>query len=237
MPARKEDKETTIEERNKFTAEAEAAHEEAQLHRAEARKVTAEAKQAEILLAAKKRAELDELAKNQHNSVYVFDRPVDEDSVKACINQLVLWTRQKDNCEIELQINSPGGAVIDGFALVDFIFDLRAKGHTINTRALGAAASMAGVLLQTGNKRIMGENAFLLIHEAQFGAVGSFGKIEDQVKFVEIMHERILNLFASRAELINKKTTKGFIKRSWSRKDWWMTADTALGYGFIDEVR
>src|SRR5208282_2136461 len=73
---------TSVEEKQKFSAEAEAAHEEALLHRQEARKEKAEAEQAEILLASKKRAEADELAKNQHHKVYVFDKVVEESSVK-----------------------------------------------------------------------------------------------------------------------------------------------------------
>lgn len=227
----------TTEEKQKWAAEAEAAQAEAELHKAETREKLARAQEAEISLRSKKRQEQDELAKDSHHYVYVFDDAVREESVKKCINQLNQWTRQKKACKIEIQINSPGGSVIDGFALIDYITDLRAKGHTIDIVALGVAASMAGVLLQSATKRIIGQNAFLLIHEAQFGAIGTFGKIEDQVKFVELMHDKILTLFASRATPINPKTTKALIKRKWSRKDWWMNAEDALKFGFVDEVR
>lgn len=227
----------SVEERDLFKAEAEAAREEAKLHKAEARKESAEAKQAEILLRSKERAEADELAKNQHNKVYVFDKDVNEGSVKQCISQLQTWARQEPGCDIEIQINSPGGDIVEGFALIDFLDDLREKGHTINIVALGMAASMAGVILQSGTTRIMGKNALLLIHEAAFGAAGSFGKVEDRVKLVKIMQNRILDIFADRAAEINPKTTKKFIERNWERKDWWMDAKTALGLGFVDEVR
>ncbi len=227
----------SVEEKEKFRAEAEAAHEEALLHKAEARKELAEAKQAEILLASKKRAEADELAKNQHNKVYVFDKEVNEGYVKACISQLQTWARQEPGCEIEIQINSPGGDIVEGFALIDFLDDLREKGHTINIVALGMAASMAGVILQSGTTRVMGKNALLLIHEAAFGAAGSFGKVEDRVKLVKIMQNRILDIFADRAVKINPKTTKKFIERNWERKDWWMDAETAARLGFVDSVR
>lgn len=228
---------TSVEEKAKFTAEAEAAHEEANLHKQEARKEKAEAEQAEILLASKKRAEADELAKNQHHKVYVFDKDVNESSVKSCISQLQTWARQTPNCDIEIQINSPGGDIVEGFALIDFLDDLRHKGHTINIVALGMAASMAGVILQSGDTRIMGKNALLLIHEASFGAAGSVGKVEDRVKLVKIMQNRILDIFAERASAINTKTTKKFIEKNWLRTDWWMDAETALRLGFVDEVR
>lgn len=228
---------TSVEEKEKFKAEAEAAHEEALLHKAEARKETAEAKQAEILLASKQRAEADELAKNAYHKVYVFDKDVNEGSVKSCISQLTTWSRQTPHCPIEIQINSPGGDIVEGFALIDFLDDLRAKGHTVNIVALGMAASMAGVILQSGDTRIMGKNALLLIHEASFGAAGSVGKVEDRVKLVKIMQNRILDIFAERAVAINPKTTKKFIEKNWLRTDWWMDAETAAKLGFVDEVR
>ncbi len=182
--------------------------------------------------------EADELAKDTYHHVYVFDQPVAAKSVKECINTLTGWSRLKpDGCEIEIQINSPGGDVVEGFALIDFLHDLRAKGHKVDIVALGMAASMAGVLLQSADKRIMGKNAILLIHEAQFGASGSYGDIEDRIKLIDIMHERILDLFAERAASVNPKTTKNFIKKNWSRRDWWMNADKALQLGFIDEIR
>lgn len=227
----------TKEQKEKFLAEAHAAEAEAELHRAETREKLARAQEAEISLRSKQRAEKDELAKDNHHHVYVFDDQVSESSVKKCIQQLNTWTRQKKNCKIEIQINSPGGAIIDGFALIDYITSLRDQGHTIDIVALGVAASMAGVILQAADKRVIGKNAFLLIHQAQFGAVGNFGKVEDQVKFVELMHDKILTLFANRATPLNSKTTKALIKRKWSRKDWWMNAEDALKYGFVDEVR
>ncbi len=226
------------EENEKFLAEAEAARQEAKLHEAETRERLAEAKQAEIVLRAKERVEKDELAKNQHNFVYSFDKPVSEGTVKECINQLTTWSRQNPKgAHIEIQINSPGGGVIEGFALIDFLHDLRHKGHTIDIVALGWAASMAGVILQAGDRRVMGENAILLIHKAQFGASGSFDQIEDRVKMVKLMQDRILHLFESRAKDINPKTTRKFIERNWDRKDWWLSAQEAAKLGFIDEVR
>lgn len=229
---------TSVEEKTKFLAEAKESEAAASLAKAEARKETAMAKQEEILLRAKERVESDELAKDDRNHVYIFDQDVSGESVKECITRLTSWSRQHPKCDIEIQINSPGGDVIEGFALIDFLGDLRKKGeHKVDIVALGMAASMAGVILQAGDTRIMGKNAILLIHEASFGAIGSFGKVEDRVKMVEIMHKRILEIFSKRAQPLNAKTTVPFIKKNWSRKDWWMDADDALKLGFVDEVR
>jgi ATP-dependent Clp endopeptidase proteolytic subunit ClpP len=199
--------------------------------------VKAELVEKQVKARSVERLEGFELAKDEHNKLYVFDEAVSAATVKKCIARLTIWARQNPKCTIEVQINSPGGDVIAGFALIDFIHDLRAKRHRVDIVALGFAASMAGVILQAGTNRIMGANAILLIHEAQFGASGSLGEVEDRVKMVEIMHERILELFASRATPLNPKTTKKFIERKWARKDWWMPADEAAKLGFIDSIR
>ncbi len=216
----------------KWDAEAKAAE-------AEARKVTAEAEAAELTLVkaqfdvdreVEKRKE--ELAANKHHYTYLFDKEVGEASVKDAVKQLAIWERNAtEPLTIELVIDSPGGSVFDGFHLIDYIDRLQAQGHVVNTTAYGMAASMAGVLLQVGQTRRMGKNALILIHEASFGAMGSFGKVEDQVKMVELMHNRILELFASRSTL-----SKAKIKNRWSRKDWWIDAQESKKLGFIDEI-
>lgn len=214
---------------------------EAERLKAEARRANAEAAGSEALAAGaqialereqEKRAE--ELAGDKWHHRYVFAGQVDQQSVNTCIKQLQTWVRQSggdSKLDISLIINSPGGDIVAGFALIDFLMQLRSEGHRLTTEALGMAASMAGVILQAGDTRVMGDHAFLLLHEAQFGAVGSWGDVEDRMRLVEMMQDRILDLFASRS-----KMTKPAIKKRWSRKDWWISAPEALGYGFVDRI-
>jgi ATP-dependent Clp endopeptidase proteolytic subunit ClpP len=199
---------------------------------AQARKEIAYAEKAELELAKARRAEQAELAKNEHHFLYVFDQEVSASSVKSCISQLATWHRQYPECAIEIQLNSPGGSIFDGLALIDFVRDLRVKGHHITIVTIGMAASMAGVILQAADTRVMGHNALMLIHEGSLGAVGDFGKVEDRVKLMKQLHERILALFVERS-----KVSKGFITRHWQRRDWWLSAEECLKHGFIDEVR
>src|ERR1035437_853168 len=212
----------------------------AEQSQAEARKANAEAA-AEELRTRKlthdvdraDEARRDELAGHKYNHLYVFDTQVSDASVKQCIAQLVNWERTSPgkDLEIEIQINSPGGEIFAGFALIDHIAAMHTRGHTVNTTPLGMAASMGGVILQVGKKRTMGAHSFLLIHEASFRAGGSFANVQDEVELVEKMHDLILDLFASRS-----KMTRTQIKRRWSRKDWWITSAEALKHGFIDAI-
>jgi ATP-dependent protease ClpP protease subunit len=94
------------------------------------------------------------------------------------------------------------------------------------------AASMAGILLQAGDTRWVGQQAWLMIHRAAFGAYGKTFEIEDEVKFVKRIEERILDIFTSRSELTRNK-----IKRNWERKDWWISSEEAIELKLVDEIR
>jgi len=169
---------------------------------------------------------------NKYHHVYILSDSISSSSVSTCINQLTIWSRTDPKCNIEIIFNSPGGSIIDGMLLYDFIQQLKRSDHEVTTVAMGMAASMAGVLLQAGTKRAMGAEAWVLIHEASFMAAGSMGNVEDQVEWVKKMQERILGILAK-----NSKMSVAQIKRKWTRKDWWLSSDQCLEYGFVDEVR
>ena len=225
----------------------------AELAKAEALKHAAEqsvfeAQAAEIITRHRK-GELDrereeykyaqEQADDEHNRVYRLQGGIDSASVKTTINKLWTWSRQDPGCDIDLVFTSPGGSVIDGMALYDTIIELRSLGHHIRTVTRGYAASMAGILLQAGSERQMGAEAWLLIHEASFGAVGSYGDIEDIYDWVTRIQDRILDIFAERSAACNpeKPLSKKQIKDRWHRKDWWLSSQQALEHGFIDAIQ
>lgn len=179
-----------------------------------------------------------ELASDVYNKVYYFTKDVNSGSVASCVDRLTYWMRTSPGCDIEIVFNSPGGSVVDGMALFDFIQQVRREGHKVTTTALGIAASMAGILLQAGDVRRMGKEAWVLIHQASFGAIGSYGEVEDRLKWVEKVQERILDIFAERAATSGAEhpMTRNRIKKNWERKDWWISSDDCLKYGFVDEV-
>lgn len=214
------------EEARSAVLRAKAAHEEA-----EAAKLRLEAAVIEITLAKARRAEEAELATNKFYHTYVFDSVVSDQSVEKCIDQLTQWMRRDSGCDIEIIFFSPGGGIVPGMALFDFIQRVRKAGHRVTTMALGMAASMAGILLQAGDERVMGKEAWVLIHEASFGAQGKIGDVEDTVEWVKKVQKRILKIFASRCKL-----TETQIARRWKRKDWWISSDDCLKLGLVDRV-
>ncbi len=223
----------------KALAEAEKLKAEADRARAQTRKAEAEAEVAEataynsaIALERVKLARAKELSDDEFYHVYQFTGHVNSGSVEKCSDMLKFWHRTESECPIEIVFNSPGGGVIEGMVLFDLIRSLADDGHKVTTVAMGVAASMAGILLQAGDHRVMGKEASLLIHEAQFGVSGKIGDVEDTVAWVKKIQGRILDIFAARSKMSKKQ-----IANRWRRKDWWLDSTDALKYGFVDEVR
>jgi ATP-dependent protease ClpP protease subunit len=90
---------------------------------------------------------------------------------------------------------------------------------------------MAGILLQAGDVRVMNAEAWLLVHEASFGAGGKLGEVEDTVEWVKKVSKRVKDIFAKRSNLSSSQ-----IESRWRRKDWWIDADEALKLGFCDVI-
>lgn len=219
-------------------AEAEAAlikaKAEAARNNAETRQRTIEAEKTQIYLDQERRKEAEFLAANKYHYVHTFNGVVTETSANICIEQLTTWVRtcpSDKKCCINIIFHSPGGVIVPGFALFDYIKYLQSEGHIVNTTALGMAASMAGILLQAGNERIMGREAWVLIHEASFLTAGKIGEVEDTVDWVKRIGKRILNIFASRSNMTARQ-----IGAKWKRKDWWLSSEECLKLGFIDRI-
>lgn len=213
-----------------------------------ARKASAEADYAEHQAA---QALIDRTVKERANSrahfaddyddhTYRFLTQVSDDSVTKCIKQLDGWHRENPTCDIRIIFDSPGGAVIPGFHLFDHILALR-ETHKIDTLTRGYAASMGGILLQAGERRIIGSNATIMIHEVSFGASGKIGDVEDTVDFAKLLWNRALDIFADRCTRADDATaTKRLSRRSLEtrsrRTNWWIKPVDALAYGLVDEI-
>jgi ATP-dependent Clp protease protease subunit len=172
-----------------------------------------------------------ELADAGQALVYTFFAEVDEDSVREAVRELSAWSRRAPGRPIRLVLNSPGGSVLEGLALFDFLGELRSRGHHLQVLALGTAASMGGVLLQAGSDRLLGRNAFVLVHEVRGGAIGTSSSLGDTVEFIGRLEERLLAILAERSTLTAEQ-----IRARWGRRDWWLTAQEAVDLGFADVV-
>ena len=249
----------------KEAAEIEKLLAEAEFSRAQTRKELALAEVAELDVRRFHRTDLFEemrfeearidharrFASDKYNYIYRFNGGVDDKSVGEAISELTVWHRTDPGCDIEVVFNSPGGSVISGNALFDYLRELRFQGHYVTTVAYGWAASMGGILLQAGDNRVMGREAVVLIHEVSTVAGGKIGEIEDEVELVHKFQNRVLDTFAegSRRAFENGTAERALTReefewgnpelgiQGWKRRDWWLTSDECLKYGIVDEVR
>lgn len=186
----------------------------------------------EIGARALERREAEYLHHDRFHHIYNFEYEVGSKSVRACMEALTTWSREAPKCPIEIIFTSPGGSVTAGFALWDFLRALQSKGHHITTVAYGYAASMAAILLQVGDTRIMGSESWMLIHEVSSWADGKIGEMEDTMEWLKKMSSRVVDIFAARSNLTRKQ-----IEAKWTRRDWWLDSEEALRLGLIDSIR
>jgi ATP-dependent Clp protease protease subunit len=148
------------------------------------------------------------------------------------VAQMLFLESEDPDKEISLYINSPGGSVTDGLALVDTMNYIKCPVKTI---CLGLAASFGAVLLANGTKgkRYATPNAEILIHQPLIGGNGISGQTTDIKIHAEQMiktRERLTKILADRTGQPLEKVMAD------TERDHYMTAEEALEYGLIDEI-
>ena len=212
-------------------AEAEKFKAEAEFYKAQATMFGFQAEQEKIKLERLQRDVAREVALNLTNRVYDFPMEVTESYCESAIQTLSMWARMSSD-PITVRLTSPGGDIIRGLALHDAILGIRQRYSIyVTCVALGMAASMAAVLLQAGSKRIVGPNAYILVHEAEAFSMGTVSQLEDESKFIRKLNDRLYDILASRA-----KIKRSEIVTKARRKDWWIDAQECVEFGLADEI-
>lgn len=154
---------------------------------------------------------------------------VNSATANIVVAQLLHLAYEDPKKDIKLYINSPGGSVYDGLAIIDTMNYIEPDVQTIG---IGLQASMGAMLLSCGTKgkRFALPNARIMIHQP---SSGTEGKITDQ----EIALREGIYLKKVLAEMMAKNTGKPVaqIEKDMDR-DNWMSAQEAKEYGLIDEV-
>ena len=160
--------------------------------------------------------------------VFLGDQ-VTSDTANFVIAQLLHLAYEDPKKDIKLYINSPGGSVYDGLAIIDTMNYIEPDVQTIG---IGLQASMGAMLLSAGakGKRYCLPNARIMIHQP---SSGTEGKITDQ----EIALKEGIYLKKVLIDIMAKNTGKDAktIEKDMDR-DNWMSAEEAQKYGIIDEV-
>jgi ATP-dependent Clp protease, protease subunit len=155
--------------------------------------------------------------------------PIDDQVANSIVAQLLFLDREDPDRDISLYVNSPGGMIYAGLAIMDTMNLVRAD---VSTIAVGVTASMGTVLLSVGQKgkRYALPNATVHMHQALGGGSG-------QASDVEIAARELLRNNAKIRQILADATgqTLDQIKQDTDR-DIYMTAEEAKNYGLVDEI-
>lgn len=155
--------------------------------------------------------------------------PIDDDVANLIISQLLFLETEDPKRDIWLYVNSPGGHVHSGLAIVDAMNHVKPDVATVG---LGMAASMGSIILASGakGKRFALPNTDIMIHQPHGGAEGQASDIEISAKRIISLRERLNKILAKQSGQPLEK-----IERDVDR-DFYMSAEEAKKYGLIDQV-
>lgn len=192
------------------------------LREAEARKAIIEADEIENVAAFSR-------ASNFRHRTLDFVAPIVEETVEKALETATRWHRMSSD-PITFRFTSPGGSPISGLVLYDALRGISEEGTKVITVSLGQSASMAGVLLQAGDERVVGPTSWFLIHELTFDpGAQRITENDDTREFMMKLNNSLVNILAQRSTL-----TAAEIRRRTKKGDWWLNADDAIKYGFAD---
>ncbi|RKY40000.1 MAG: ATP-dependent Clp endopeptidase proteolytic subunit ClpP [Candidatus Omnitrophota bacterium] len=154
---------------------------------------------------------------------------VDDDMANLIVAQILFLQTEDPDKDINIYINSPGGAVTAGLAIYDTMQFVKCP---IRTYCIGQASSMGAVLLAAGTKgkRYALPHARIMIHQPWGGVQGAAVDINIQAREILRLREKINQILAKhtgqKLEKIEKDTDR----------DFFMSSEEAKDYGIVDEV-
>ncbi len=155
--------------------------------------------------------------------------PIDDNIANVVIAQMLFLQMEDVNKDINLYINSPGGAITAGLAIYDTMQFVKCD---VATYCVGQAASMGALLLGAGTKgkRFALPNSRIMIHQPWGGVQGTAEDISRQT-------DEILRLRSGVNNIISLHTGKSIEKvKIDTDRDYFMSATEAKEYGLLDEV-
>jgi ATP-dependent Clp protease protease subunit len=163
------------------------------------------------------------------DSIIFIGQPIDDALSNLVIAQMLFLEADDPERDISIYINSPGGSVTAGLAILD---TMRFVKPEISTFCVGQAASMAAVLLSAGQKgkRFALPNSRIVIHQPLGGVQGQASDIDIQAREILRMRTALNKILVEMTGQLEEKVADD------TDRDYIMTAMQAKEYGIIDEV-
>ena len=163
--------------------------------------------------------------------IIMLTEDVNHVTASSIVAQLLFLESEDPDKEISFYINSPGGSITDGMAIVDTMRYIKCP---ISTICVGMAASMGAVLLACGDKgkRFATPNSEIMIHQPLIS-----GGLSGQATEIKIHADHILRTRSRLNKLLSEQTGQDLatIEKD-TERDNYMLAEEALKYGLIDGI-
>ncbi len=155
--------------------------------------------------------------------------PVEDHMANLIIAQLLFLEAEDPKKDVSIYVNSPGGSVTSGLAILDAMNYVKCD---VSTVCVGMAASAAAVILAAGakGKRFALPNSEVMIHQPWGGAEGQATDIEIRAKHIIATRARLNKILANATGQSLDRIEKDV------ERDYFMTADEAVKYGLIDKI-
>ncbi|MHC4471649.1 MAG: ClpP family protease [Planctomycetota bacterium] len=169
---------------------------------------------------------LDRLMKTR---TILISEPVTSELSQKILPRLLLLEAEDPEAPVKVLINSPGGAVDDGFAIYDMMRFIKCP---VTSICIGLAASAATIILLGGDpgRRFALPNTRLLLHQPSQAMRGVASDIEISANEILRIRERINVLLAKETGQDSDRILKDL------NRDYWLSADQAVEYGLISKV-
>ena len=154
---------------------------------------------------------------------------IDDDMANAIVAQLLFLQAQDAEKEVSMYINSPGGSVTAGLAILDTMKMVKCP---VATYCVGQAASMGAILLASGEKgrRYALPHARIMVHQPWGGAQGEASDIEITAREILRLKEMLNGILAEASGRTRESVTND------TDRDHFMSADEAKAWGIVDKV-
>ena len=173
--------------------------------------------------------------------IVMLNGPVEDNGANVIVAQLLFLESENPDKDINLYINSPGGAVTAGLAIYDTMQYIKSDVRTI---VMGQACSMGSFLAQAGapGKRVVLPESRTMIHRVSSGTPGTSGSVHVQ----ELQFEDAKRHYEE-SQKVNKRLTELYVKHNTAGKgyeelfetmkfDTFLTAQEAVENGLADKV-
>ena len=166
-----------------------------------------------------------------NDRIIMLSEEVNDTTASLVVAQLLYLERQDPEKDINLYINSPGGSVTAGMAIVDTMNYIKCD---VSTICIGMAASMGAFILSCGQKgkRYALPNSEVMIHQP-LGGIGGHTQATD----MKIRTDRILKMKDKLNRMLAENTGKPLETiQNDTERDNFMSAEEAREYGLIDKI-